>query len=1145
MEEAERNARLAQLTAEMAWLRALARALLRNDDAGDLAHDAWLIAAERGPTDDRPIRPWLTRVVVNLSRMQARARRRREAREAATSIADVVPDPETLVERVELQRLIAGEVLQLKEPYRSTVLLHFFEELSCADIARRCGLPEGTVRRRLKVALDELRARIDAEDPKSGRVALLAPLAGMPTPPLPAPFALGIVAMKKIVAAVVLLVLLLVGALLWRSHEKDPRGFSDAVNDSAPPTSAFHQKIDGTPAALPAWFSTSNAATRRIAGRVTLNGTPVKDAIVSLQSELTRAEYAAPIERHTDARGAFDFGMQVAARYDVAASSPGTTAALLTIDLANPALKPPADRVELQLHDCSISVSGTIYDASNNPLPKVNVKRLGDRYNVPSRGGIVGVESDARGAYRICVPFGDTEVEYSADGFGTVILTIDARGEMYRDVVLVPDASVSVQVVRADNGEPVGNAHVFVSPSEWAADRAAQRTGITDREGRVRIEGFVPGRFQAWAYAEGLQARGPVEVLTEIGTLAEVVVKLETMARITGKVVDGDKPVPGVQIIANRTSPVARTQPVFSQADGSFVIDRVPPGDISFIAAPYEVTSPAQLSVEAGKAYSVVISVHSLGAIRGQVTRLGKPAANVDVCCIGTLFPADVKTDADGTYEFLGVPAGKYPINAASEFLGAFTLGTTVTLAAGEQRVLDLELDQAGTIAGTVVDREGKPVKGVFVRWINEKTGDLGRSITDTHGRYRCGAMTGGGTYRASVHASSGLQAYPTADGGSYPTVEVKDGRTVIEGVVLAIDRSQLSVSGHVVDDAGSPIADALVKALPISGGQTQFHSWMRLAMSSTDANGEFTIRGLLSGPHSLQARGASGAEGTVSPIDAGASGLTIRVASPGSIEGRLVGFTQTPEVYVRPLADLRYVAATIDGTTYRISGLTPGRYLVDAQTTQEGEAKIVEVRGGQVARVDLTSQGRATIDGTVLNFRTRAPIPNASCYALMSVDGLQGTTSVYPTSGPKSDAEGRVRLDPAPAGSVTVACRIPAPRYSHPSTDVTVPAGGRANVQLLAVEMQIENPSTIGALFDVRTTAPRITGIVPNGPAAKAGMQVGDLITQVNDASVQGLNGGGAMWLINSVTAGDEVRITVSRGGATKTLTMRTVADL
>jgi RNA polymerase sigma-70 factor (ECF subfamily) len=350
MEEAERDARLAQLTAEMAWRRALARSLLRTDDAADLAHDAWLVAAERGPTDGRPLRPWLVRVVRNLSRMQARSHRRREAREATTAVPDAVPNPGTLVERVELQRLLAGEVLQLAEPYRSTVLLHFFEELSCADIARRCALPEGTVRRRLKVALDELRARLDAKDPRSDRIALLAPLAGLPTAPRATPFVLGMVAMKKIVAAVLILAVFLVGALVWSSLSR--RHSPEAPPTTASPSGALPRKSDGTPSALPAWFVTPHAAARRIAGRVTLKGAPVRDATVSLHSELTRAGYAAPIELRTDARGAFDFGLQVAAHYDIAASTPDTMAALVSVDLDNPSLQPPADQLELQLRDC-------------------------------------------------------------------------------------------------------------------------------------------------------------------------------------------------------------------------------------------------------------------------------------------------------------------------------------------------------------------------------------------------------------------------------------------------------------------------------------------------------------------------------------------------------------------------------------------------------------------------------------------------------------------------------------------------------------------------------------------------------------------------------------------------------------------------
>jgi S1-C subfamily serine protease len=162
-----------------------------------------------------------------------------------------------------------------------------------------------------------------------------------------------------------------------------------------------------------------------------------------------------------------------------------------------------------------------------------------------------------------------------------------------------------------------------------------------------------------------------------------------------------------------------------------------------------------------------------------------------------------------------------------------------------------------------------------------------------------------------------------------------------------------------------------------------------------------------------------------------------------------------------------------------------------------------------------------------------------------MNVDGLQAVTNMSIATGAISSAEGRVKLDPAPAGSVTVMCWIPSARYSHPSVDVSVAAGARASVQLLAVELPIENPSTIGALHDWRVTPPRISGIVPNGPAAKAGMQVGDLVTHVNGVSVQGLNGNGTLRLIESVLAGNEVRVTVSRGGTTKSFALRTVADL
>src|ERR1043165_8975903 len=113
--------------------------------------------------------------------------------------------------------------------------------------------------------------------------------------------------------------------------------------------------------------------------------------------------------------------------------------------------------------------------------------------------------------------------------------------------------------------------------------------------------------------------------------------------------------------------------------------------------------------------------------------------------------------------------------------------------------------------------------------------------MTNAKGEYRCGAMTGGGLYRAAVFPSSELTGipYPSATGAPYPAVEVADGKTVVENVTIAIDHETRSISGRVVDDTGAAVADATIKALPVAGDQApQFNSWLRLPTTSTDADG-------------------------------------------------------------------------------------------------------------------------------------------------------------------------------------------------------------------------------------------------------------------------------------------------------------------
>lgn len=952
---------------------------------------------------------------------------------------------------------------------------------------------------------------------------------------------------KKWGPVVVVILALLAGALVWKRCRGGTTESGGTSTASGAAGSGEHAGSAAGPSAggartagrIPSWFAPPGAAQKRIAGRVILDGKPAAGATVALHSVLTRARLVAPVELTTDTKGAFDFGLVVAGSYQVVASSPNTVADIANVDLADPARTPPADQLVLELRTCANAVVGTVFDASGNKLAGIHVRR----------NGLVGADTDAQGAYRVCAPYDQIEVEYSGDGYGSVTLTIGVRGETRRDVVLVPEAVVTVLAVRAEDNRPVADAHVFVFPQSWAPDRPSIGTGITGEDGRVKIAGLLPGRYRANGFAEGLMFSGTSEVVAEVGTPHEAVVRLTATSRITGWVKRDGKAVGGAVVSAIRKSQVGRSALAFSAADGSFTLERVPPGDLVFEAKPYEVKSPATFHAEVGKTHdNVTLEVRELGAIRGLVTRNGTPVANVDVCCVRTPMnpQPQARTDRDGRYEFLGVPAGTYSIGGGSDELGAFALGGNVTLKDGEQKTFDLELDMAGTIAGTVVDKQGKPVPGVFVRWIHQKSGDLGRGVTDAQGRYRCGAMTGGATYVAGVFPSQELAVpYPTADGAPYPSVELKDGKTTIENIVIAIDRPDLAIGGRVVDDEGKPVVDATVRALPTPQGQEpQFHTWLHLPMTSTDADGAFRIAELAPGTYALQARAGDGSEGVSPPVAAGTTSLTIRIERAGRIEGTLAGFPQPPVVYARPLGTYSLIGGDVEGNRFQIGGLKPGKYVVNAQTTYEGDAQLVEVRAGGTAKPVLTAHGRGVIEGTVLDFASRTPIASAVCHATMRVGSEQTVTNWDLSSAPKSDAAGRVVLDPSPAGDVSVSCELTAGRRSSPSADVTLAAGGRATVQLLSVEATQENGGSMGAHFDWRVSTPRVATLDPGSTGAKAGLLVGDVVTSVNGQSTVGLNGAGVIFLIQNTPIGQDVKLTINRGGQSKTIVARMMPD-
>ena len=163
------------LLAQSKWLRNLSRTLVRDDArAEDLCQEA-MFQSLRRPSSSTNSKPWLARAVRSLGARFGRDEQRRRRRETVAAKPEALPSTADVVEQVANQRIVVDAVMSLDEPYRSTVLLRFWEDLPPRMVAQRMQVPVETVRTRLKRGLSMLRRRLDSEF--GGRGAWIAPVA--------------------------------------------------------------------------------------------------------------------------------------------------------------------------------------------------------------------------------------------------------------------------------------------------------------------------------------------------------------------------------------------------------------------------------------------------------------------------------------------------------------------------------------------------------------------------------------------------------------------------------------------------------------------------------------------------------------------------------------------------------------------------------------------------------------------------------------------------------------------------------------------------------------------------------------------------------------------------------------------------------
>lgn len=161
--DASRRIDADELLAHAGWLRALARSLVRDEHAADdVVQETFAAAVSRPPRDRGALRAWLAKVARHTAWKSHRGDARRTAREQATPSRGAEPSSSEIVERIETQRALLDAVQALEEPYRTVVMMRFYDGKPPREIARELGVAPEVVWQRLSRALAMLRARLDA-----------------------------------------------------------------------------------------------------------------------------------------------------------------------------------------------------------------------------------------------------------------------------------------------------------------------------------------------------------------------------------------------------------------------------------------------------------------------------------------------------------------------------------------------------------------------------------------------------------------------------------------------------------------------------------------------------------------------------------------------------------------------------------------------------------------------------------------------------------------------------------------------------------------------------------------------------------------------------------------------------------------------
>lgn len=940
-------------------MRGLARSLVRDEHAAeDVAQEAWVTAMDQAPRKGFSLRAWLRGITRNHARGEVRGRQRRQRREQLAAKSESIPPGEAL-ERVDLLRHVLDHVRTLDEPYRSTILQHYFDGISPREIARGEGVAAATIRTRLHRAILTLRARLDSST-NGDRRAWMAPLLAFAQASDPGPVGgvleacrdiaaqaaqvgqhtLTVITMKKQALGIAALVIACLGTGVWF------------------------------------WQASSSVDTSRSDSSVTLGvgAEPTQDDEAA--SDLQAEPRATKGERHVAATtqasaGSTRLGLTVrgAVRDGAGSAISGVEVVAMHVE----STRTDADgRYELRL-------------PSTSDFDDATKKKFVKGVKAAARGGggaqkVLEVRAIMKG-YTIATQKKNLPLAAFEDGR---LITIDFR--------LRTGFAVTGRVLDTDQ-QPIVGATV----SKW---EEAVPPAISDADGFYRLDHLDPSRAERWiqARADGYVASWKRVETPRTAASARVVTLdyvLTRGARLYGVVVSpSGKRVAGAKLEIRDKPPLSAV----SNDDGEFEFVGVRAGEVRLTTRHEDYATVVQSvnAPPAGKELALTVELRPGASIHGTVvdTR-GEAIAYAEVYTSGDAgVLARTKAALDGSFELRGLPAnGISVVCTAGGYVSAF-----VEDVAAPQRGLRIVLQRSARIAGHVVDAfTSKAVTKFRVRFVGSR-GALGKASGARLGKaeskesYR---FYGRGMLFENDEGRWDTSAIALPDGfvtdievraaGYAPFVQ-REVRATIEmeheSLRLAVTPGTVLRGRVLAADTALAIAGASVRAFAgpepsPAGGKTT--SPPAIARAESGAEGGFELVGVQSGSLRIvvehEAHGVSVHEVQVPP-GVREFDVTLRVEEQSTLSGVVMDSSGATIANVRVvlttsrvpgLGHKRWVTTSDERGRFEFRRIPRGRYQI-ARMQDSGGPKQLEALCRYVRidekrhEVELSARGLATL---------------------------------------------------------------------------------------------------------------------------------------------------------------------------------------